>query len=386
MSDHFKLLCAAAFLCGAMALPALRAAEAEEKSITSIEDAINALRDKSRVDEWAEARGFLTAQGEKALPALEKVLKEPVTVVRRGDVLPRLHVAMVQETLAGAVPKAKIEPLLSLCLSDKDRSVAYYGLRGLLKLQLSSGELRAMLEKALGPERSIQMGVLAAEAAAENKITQLVPWVYRLIYRVSERLPGVIGRLKRTMMRRGGMQMGGDEEMDDLEADMEMEPLGARAGWGGRYGRRAGPMEPVDRGDGRGGVRMMEFNPDLATRDVARVFAKEVDRQPYVTLLRRAGLALEKLTGENFRFSEAPGWQLTGDADSPASKAAIWFGKNSHNYPKLEITPTVAEKPSRRTRRSRTGRRGDREFQRGVPRRGTGYRTAPRVPQRGRRE
>ena len=69
--------------------------------VTSVKEAIYALKTVELQAKWTEAKQRLIENSQTALPEIEKVLKEPPTDPKKRAAVPRINVASVVDTLSG---------------------------------------------------------------------------------------------------------------------------------------------------------------------------------------------------------------------------------------------------------------------------------------------
>ena len=344
------------------ALPFDVAQGAAEPNAMTVDEAINYIKDVGHQPMRPAARKFLVDQGEQVIDRVAEVLAS-------NDRIAQINATLVLLELIDQVPAERIKPHILRCLGDSGSGVSYLGLTGLLKLNLGPRELVPHLKKALALDSPLPTAILAAEIGAEIKAEELVPWVYRLAHSLTPKLARVINAAKREMaskiLRRPGRAPG---------PEMEGGPAGRpRPGEEPERVAAEGREPAPERAEEEIREKKPEFQPDRANPRQIREFAKVLEDDPLVVALRRAGWALEQLTGQRFGFTpKGPGdkedpvaaWEL----DRAVIRASGWYEKNKSRYPELEIKPHPKPKvekepaetggPTRRPAGTRGARRG----------------------------
>ena len=316
---------------------------------STVPEAISYISDPGHQPKRAEARAFLVQQGPEVVPVVVEVLNSNHDIAR-------VNAALVLFDFMDAAGVAVIKPHMIRCLGDSSAAVRYVGLTGALKLGLAEGALTPILKKALEPDAPLPMACLAAETAAKQRLTPLVPWVYRLVHSLVPHLTYSINAANREMA------------LSIVKSRERADRPGEGPDAGGRPDHQPPPQEtqPPEGPDEVREEKKITFEADKATRTQLRQYARLLEKDATVAALRNAGKALEMLAAKKFGFTPKEGdddvgplaaWKLS----EAVKRAGTWYEQNKQNYPPLEIkphpTPTTAEKPAEKAAPGRTGGR-----------------------------
>lgn len=271
------------------------------------------------------------------------MLLEPMI---EGDVIERVAGGMVLSRIAveKGVNEQVVQKLVQLA-NDSAPGVAYWGYYGLTMSPHVDDEVaKEWTVKSLESRRPmVALRLLGCEAAAKREIGEAAPWLVALI---RNRKPDY-ERAKATIF----------VEQVEIEPEQDAAP-------GRPDPRRPDPRRPaeparapweevdLDEDDMDYERREEPPAPKFKTRPIVvgethptviRAQGNLLEQHAAVEEIRRAGVALEKVTGEDFRFSTAPPWVLP-DA---ISRALGWFEQNKGRYSKgpglEEARPEPAE-------------------------------------------
>lgn len=264
-------------------------------------------------------------------------------LVHHGD----MPLRVLGGVLAGRVAveqgvNEELEQLLVQLANDSSAAVSFWGYHGLLKSPHVSEELaKEWTLKGLERRRPLAVRLLGADAAREREIADAAPWLAELIRhrkpdfeRAKETIfveeveiqpePAARPGTRRTDPRRTDprrTQPGRrrfpddddllDDELDDLDDDWDLDP------------DRRREREPK--------TETRPIKVGETQRAVVLRKGRELERHGAVEEIRRAGIALEAVTGEDFNFRTLNSWEL----EEAISRVAGWYEENKDRFDQI---------------------------------------------------
>lgn len=274
----------------------------------------------------------IISAGPQALSYVEPLMHENVAL--------RIAAGVIAGRIAVNTDAPQAEELLVRLANDSSPAVAYWGYHGILKSRvLDEREAEEWVVRSLDRRRPLAIRLMGCDAARERRVEAAIPRLAELIRRQADRYQP----LKQSIF------------VEEVEIQPEptrptREPRRPeRPERPGRRDRFDDPMDldPWEEDEFYDDMYEMErerrpqyetrpIDPLESRRPVVAEAATRLERTPAVEQIRRAGLALEAVTGEDFGFGKANSWEL----EDVISRALRWYERNADRY---EARPEVQE-------------------------------------------
>lgn len=252
----------------------------------------------------------------------------------------RIAGALIVAQIAVKSNPPRAEDMLVRFADDSSPAVAYWGYYGLLNSEvLPEPQAEQWILRSLEKKRPLAIRLMGCREADERKLESAVPWLAEIIRTQAPHFE----RLKAKIF------------VEEVEITPEPQTDPRRPAPRGRFDEPDEPFEPEpwevedEYLDEYGTEERMQ--PEYETRPIDPLETRrstvaqagtELERQPEVEQIRRAGLAMESITGENFGFATTPSWDL-GEVIPQANE---WFERNRPRYEDgPDAEPADADEP-----------------------------------------
>jgi len=278
----------------------------------------------------------IMARGAAAVaPVRDKMLSE-------NDEGVRVAGAMILAKIAEATDSETLLQALRQCWEDSSAGVNFWGLKGLLiHKKVPRNFMEDLTIQSLNMKRSYPVRVIGCRTSGERKVVKAVPWLVEIL-RVNaadftkakdEIFVEEIEVEKRVTPEEMGPGAPGAPGEPEIPGAVEPPPPVRRPMR--RPGRRPAPGMPEEpmMEEGMVTTRVVieekPIDPEKTRPRIMEKAANELELHPAVMEIRAAGVALERLTRQQFGFSGGPTWEL-GES---IVKARAWFEVNRTRYP-----------------------------------------------------
>lgn len=249
--------------------------------------------------------------GPPVVPLLRPMIEGEDPALRIAGGLLVARVAVTQ-----GVDEGVLQALVQLA-NDSLPGVAYWGYYGLLRSpHVDADVAKEWTLRSLERRRPMAVRLLGCKAVADREVAAAAPWLVALIR-----------NRKPDFERAKAMIFVEEVEIKPDPATMPA-PTARRPVWEEFPEEAEDPdfdMRP-ERMAPKFEMRPIEVGTTRAT--VIRTQGRLLEQQGAVEEIRRAGIALEKVSGQNFRFSSVPPWDL----QESISRALGWFEQNKGRY------------------------------------------------------
>jgi len=251
----------------------------------------------------------LVALGAQSVPAMEALLKEE-------DAQLRLAGAMVLALIAEKNGAAEMAAQLKQAAGDSSPGVAYWGYYGLLRSKaLSEKEFEEWALKSLGARQPYPVRILGCDACGARQIKAAAPWLAMCLVRRTEEYL----RLKAEMWVL-------EEEEKAPAAEAKPKAAAARPGMEGVEAAATTEAAPVEARRYKRPITEADYSTSRRSEVIIR--GQEMEQTAVVLEIRSAGIALEKVVGQDFGFTKLVSWELRPALD----RAREWYEQHKGEY------------------------------------------------------